>query len=234
MMINRKLLLSCLALTFLLLVPALARAQKILLLSPAQPTSADQITAFLSEPVCIEKSAAVVQGTAVYIYPDTSGCPPLLGPDPGLVTYVPFGPLAPGSYTIVVLTMGQVTDSRALFVQEPAVQLSLLKGRFTVSLTWAYADGHDGGSAQAVPIADASGYFWFFDPANLEITVKLIDGAFVNGHFWIFASSATDLPFTLSVVDTWLCNGSPQVCPTRTYKSMPGNRNIIDVNLFPS
>ena len=28
------------------------------------------------------------------------------------------------------------------------------------------------------------GYFWFFDPANVELAVKVLDGRPINGKFW--------------------------------------------------
>jgi hypothetical protein len=51
-------------------------------------------------------------------------------------------PLPAGSYTLVVLTDGQMTDSRPILVQAPSSSLSLLDRRFTVSATWRLlADG---------------------------------------------------------------------------------------------
>lgn len=128
--------------------------------------------------------------------------------------------------------MGQTTDSRAFFVHQPTAQLSLLGGRFAASVTWSNAGG--AGTGQAVQVSDASGYFWFFDPSTIELTAKLIDGAAINGHFWLFVSSATDVGFTLTVVDTWLCPSPPTPgCPVRTYQGQAGtNRNFFDLTSF--
>ncbi len=46
-----------------------------------------------------------------------------------------------------------------------------------------------------------SGYFWFFDPDNVEIVAKALDGCAVNGHFWFFAAGLTNLEVELTVTD---------------------------------
>lgn len=56
----------------------------------------------------------------------------------------------------------------------------------------------------AVPLATSlgGGVFWFFDPDNIEMTIKVLDGCNVNNHFWIWAAAATDVEVTLTVTDT--------------------------------
>ena len=51
-------------------------------------------------------------------------------------------------------------------------------------------------------ITTATGAFWFFDPTNLELVVKVLDGRSVNGKFWVFYGSLTNVEFTLTVTDT--------------------------------
>lgn len=231
----RKMVATYFALT--LLAAATAEAQQILVISPAIPTSADELSVFLSVVDCGFHVNSAILGNTVYLYPDTSlPCPPLAPPNPGLVTRAKIRPLPPGSYTIQVITNGQTTDLRALFVQQPATQLSLVDGRFAVSVTWSNRDGTPGGTAQAVQLGDASGYFWFFDRSLVDLTVKIVDGVNVNFHFWVFVTSGTDVPFTLSVVDTWLCGSSTPVpgCPARTFEGVAGtNGNFFDFTTFP-
>jgi hypothetical protein len=53
-----------------------------------------------------------------------------------------------------------------------------------------------------VPIqSDDSGIFWFFDPENWEMLVKVLDGCALNGHYWIFAAATTNVEYTLRVTD---------------------------------
>jgi hypothetical protein len=58
------------------------------------------------------------------------------------------------------------------------------------------------GVGSAVPLTSDSGYFWFFDAANIEIVVKTLNGCGVNGRYWVFAAGLTDVEVTLRVTDT--------------------------------
>ena len=49
---------------------------------------------------------------------------------------------------------------------------------------------------------DKSAVLYFFDPTNAEMLVKVLDGCNHNGHWWVYAASATDLGFRLTVTDT--------------------------------
>jgi hypothetical protein len=57
-------------------------------------------------------------------------------------------------------------------------------------------------TAQAVSLTGDTGAFWFFDPANVELIVKALDGRALNGHFWTFFGALTNLEHTLTVTDT--------------------------------
>jgi predicted esterase len=76
-------------------------------------------------------------------------------------------------------------------------------GRFRVEVTWKDFAGRTGvGSVASCTTAD-SGLFWFFDPTNWELLVKVLDGCAVNGHHWVFAAAPTSVEFTLTVTDTF-------------------------------
>ncbi|MEE8523394.1 MAG: fibronectin type III domain-containing protein [Thermoanaerobaculia bacterium] len=93
-------------------------------------------------------------------------------------------------------------------------ELCLLGGRFRVEL--AFVDpGPAGGSgpgariaggverdATAIPNTDQTGLFWFFEPGNVELIVKMLDGSDTNGHFWVFFGGITDLELRLEITDT--------------------------------
>ena len=49
---------------------------------------------------------------------------------------------------------------------------------------------------------DETGLFWFFEPNNWEVMIKVLDGCAVNGYFWVFGASTTDVAFTIVVTDT--------------------------------
>jgi hypothetical protein len=73
-------------------------------------------------------------------------------------------------------------------------------GRFQVESLWRTATAS--GMGQAVQITSDAGYFWFFDPANVELLVKALDGCPVNQAFWIFAGGLTDVEVETTVTDT--------------------------------
>jgi len=82
-----------------------------------------------------------------------------------------------------------------------ATTLCLQGSRFTVSVAWATTDGRTG-SGQAVVMTGDTGYFWFFDSANVELVVKVLDARGVNGHFWVFYGALSDVRYSITVNDT--------------------------------
>lgn len=76
------------------------------------------------------------------------------------------------------------------------------EGRFTASVTWRTADRN--GLGYEVPgdttQADSS-LFWFFQPANWELMVKVLDGCAINQHYWVLGAAATDVLYSLRITD---------------------------------
>jgi len=85
--------------------------------------------------------------------------------------------------------------------QDDATHLCLAGGRFRVEVAWRTPDGGSG-AGQAVRLTAESAYFWFFDAANVELLVKVLDGCPVNGRYWVFAGGLTNVATTLTVTDT--------------------------------
>jgi hypothetical protein len=79
--------------------------------------------------------------------------------------------------------------------------LCLLANRFRVSVTWQLPSGQSG-TGQAAPMSDQTGSFWFFDPTNLELVVKVLDGRALTGKFWVFYAALSDVDYTITVTDT--------------------------------
>lgn len=83
--------------------------------------------------------------------------------------------------------------------------LCLNGDRFRVEVEWQDFQGV-GGDAQVVQLGAGSspdsGLFWFFDPNNWEMLIKVLDGCAINGHFWVFSAATTDVAYTLRVTDT--------------------------------
>jgi len=79
--------------------------------------------------------------------------------------------------------------------------LCLSGGRFRVEVAWQTQDGRVGPGA-AVPLTADTGTFWFFDPANVELVIKVLDGRPVDGHFWVFYGALSNVAYTITVTDT--------------------------------
>jgi hypothetical protein len=79
--------------------------------------------------------------------------------------------------------------------------LCLAGGRFAVEASWVTTQGTSG-LGHAEPLSTDTGTFWFFDEANTELVVKVLDACPVNGHFWVFAGGLTNVFVELTVTDT--------------------------------
>ena len=201
-------------------------------ISPALPADSDAITISLDAVVSSIGGASSVQVRGNEIDLNTDQVPTSPRPPGTLVHFVFNLPALPaGSYTVV-------TDVASVpnfgFAVRPRTAILDLGQRFLVSVT----DQQAGATPTAVRLSDVGGYFWFFDPADIEITVKIVDGRVVNNRFWVFIASMTDTPLAVTVTDTSVQGCLPggsgsSACPFKTYSTTTrGNQNFIDVNAF--
>jgi CSLREA domain-containing protein len=79
--------------------------------------------------------------------------------------------------------------------------LCLNNDRFRVTATFQPPQGA-GGSAQATEFTSDSGYLTFFDPANVEVTVKVLNGCGLNNRYWVFLAGMTNVEVNVTVTDT--------------------------------
>ncbi len=148
-----------------------------------------------------------------------------------------FGPLgasltsAPESLAAVPAPLSTVLESHRkttlgeVCVSSPTT-LCLGEGRFAVEATFSDFQG-GGGTASAVPLTDDTGTFSFFRESNLELVVKVLDGQAVNGNFWVFFGSLSNVDFDLEVTDT--ATGR-----TRTYQNRSRRfASVGDTEAFP-
>jgi hypothetical protein len=80
-------------------------------------------------------------------------------------------------------------------------RLCLAAGRFAVEIAWKDFSGRTGVGHATALTAD-TGTFWFFDPANLEVVVKVLDGRALNQAFWVFYGALSSVEYTMTVTDT--------------------------------
>ncbi|HSN86792.1 MAG TPA: hypothetical protein VL025_08540, partial [Thermoanaerobaculia bacterium] len=85
--------------------------------------------------------------------------------------------------------------------QPSSTVLCLRQGRFRVEAFWQDFAGNQG-SGQAVPLTGDTGTFWFFDPANVEVLLKVLDGQGLNDHFWVFYGALSNVGYSLTITDT--------------------------------
>lgn len=115
--------------------------------------------------------------------------------------------------------------SPAVCDPDPAA-LCLEEGRFQVRASWQKTPDGPAFTADAVPLTGDTGYFWFFDDANVELVVKVLDGTAVNGHFWVFYGALSNVQYSITVTDT--LTGA-----TRTYENPAGNQaSVADTAAF--
>jgi hypothetical protein len=79
----------------------------------------------------------------------------------------------------------------------------LNRGRFKVSVKYdARQTGNGQGSGKVLLESRDATKFWFFDPSNVELLVKVLDGCALNGKFWVFSAGLTNVGVELTVVDS--------------------------------
>jgi hypothetical protein len=105
--------------------------------------------------------------------------------------------------------------------------LCLSGSRFQVTTVWTTATGQSG-AGQAVALAGGdTGYFTFFDSANVEVAVKILNGCASNGSFWTFAGGLTNLGVVMTVTDSL-----PGTVKTYTNSAGTPFRPIQDTGAF--
>jgi pimeloyl-ACP methyl ester carboxylesterase len=112
----------------------------------------------------------------------------------------PASSLAAGFQFLVEPRRPQPADPAAGCLTSPDVHC-LSHERFKVEVTWEAAGAAGKGKVATTATAD-SGLFWFFDAANWELLVKVLDGCAVNNRYWVFAAATTDVRYVLTVTDT--------------------------------
>ena len=96
-------------------------------------------------------------------------------------------------------------DANGLRIRQlrlPCSGLCLNGNRFRATVTWRVPSTGAEGTGTPIPLTGDTGAFWFFQPSNYELMVKVLDGRGVNGHFWVFYGSLTNVEFDLTVTDT--------------------------------
>lgn len=80
--------------------------------------------------------------------------------------------------------------------------LCLQDDRFRVRVTFT-PPGGTSQPATAIPFTDRAGTFWFFNPNNIEMLIKVLNACVAPfDRYWVFFSATTNVEFTVTVDDT--------------------------------
>ena len=90
--------------------------------------------------------------------------------------------------------------------------------RFRIEVEWTDFQGNSG-FGRPIPETDDSGLFWFFNPDNVELVVKALDGRGVNGQFWFFYGALSNVEYTITVTDTATGDVATYFNPSGTFAS---------------
>jgi hypothetical protein len=104
--------------------------------------------------------------------------------------------------------------------------LCLNGGRFEVQGGWEVASSGASGRARATSLGPETGSFWFFDPSNVELTLKVLDGRPINGKFWVLYGALSDVAYTIRIRDA-------NTGATRSYFNPQGRQaSVADTGAF--
>lgn len=152
---------------------------------------------------------------------------------------VELGQLEPGMYRVFVyLNEGpsfpldtpstQLVALRALEVVDGPDAVNL-QDRFVARVSWTDFSGISGSGHPVPGPTQESTLFTFFSPGNWELLVKVLDGCAINGHFWVLTAGATNVEYTIEILDTvtgaeWtytnpLGTSSPAITDTEAFSS---------------
>ncbi len=69
-----------------------------------------------------------------------------------------------------------------------------------IRVHWRDFQGHEG-EGHPVRLTNQGGWFWFFNPQNLELAIKVLDGRPLTGNYWVFYASLSNVEFTIRIED---------------------------------
>lgn len=239
---------ACVLLTALLSLglaaPALAQAPVIdgVLVEPVHPTPKDEVELVVfgrQSPECpfvLEAPSLLPETSTFLVRAAEPACD--TPATQAFETRLRLGRLEAGDYGVQVRRGGQDLSWTERFqVVEPSPSVFLHGEQFQAHVEWSNPRDGSRGFGYARRLTDESATFWFFAPENVELTLKVLDGRGINGHWWVFLASMTDLQVKVTVYDNRSgCLALPVVppaCPSRVYEQAAGtNRNVQDTKAF--
>ncbi|MGE5232896.1 MAG: hypothetical protein ACM3OB_02205 [Acidobacteriota bacterium] len=94
-----------------------------------------------------------------------------------------------------------ITPSGGGTCTNSSTQVCLNNSRFKVTMVY-QAPNQSPGNGHANVLTSDTGWFWFFNSANVESIIKVINGCGLNNRYWVFAAGLTNVKVTITVTDT--------------------------------
>ncbi len=115
-------------------------------------------------------------------------------------------------------------DSIAPFLTDTA---TLFNGRFIVQMDWRASAANPFQPARVLSSGSNSATFYFNNPANSEVLLKVLNACALNNRYWTFFAATTNVQFEITVTDL-------QRGVTKTYSNPLGNAAapVQDTNAF--
>jgi hypothetical protein len=83
----------------------------------------------------------------------------------------------------------------------PTNNISLQAGRFTVRATWSNGGTPAEAFVSCGATTDQTAYFYWTDPGNSELIVKLLDFCAISSTWSVYANGATDMNVNITITD---------------------------------
>ncbi len=197
-------------LAVLIAAPAIAQLPD-LEFDPAVPMPGDTVSVHVqtAQTSCPLLSTAAEREGSVITVSYVEGCTCLPGLPAPLEFTEEIGALPAGRYVVQLELSrsdhaGELCQEAMVVGEEELVvsgeELMLHDGRFVATATWRAFDGSSG-VGRGVALSEQSGYFWFFHPTNVELTVKVLNACPLNGHFWVFTAAASNVEYEIEILD---------------------------------
>jgi ELWxxDGT repeat protein len=137
-----------------------------------------------------------------------------------------FGPL--GAFSVAQPAPSVLAEEKTAAAgpcQPTEERLCLNNQRFAVEVAWKDFQGNTG-KGKAFNLTADTGWFWFFDAANVEVVLKVLDGTPLNGKHWVFYGALSSVEYTITVTDT-------QTGAQKIYKNPSGKlASVADTGAF--
>ena len=145
------------------------------------------------------------------------------------------GSLSPAQYQRYVFPHSEKVMSAIADTGVPKIHFGVTTGELlpqigavgadVVGVDWRIPDGTEG-VGRGTALSSDTGRFWFFNPANIELVVKVLDGSCFNERIWVFYGALSNVEYTIRVTDT-------ATCASRIYFNPQDNfASVGDTNAF--